>query len=104
MIGNTDMHGGNLGFLLRDGLPLSLAPGYDMLPMLFRPTAAGALVSRDVDFPMPSPTSLATWNEAASLADVFWQQVSAHEMISGDFRRIARDQRARLARLRERFG
>jgi hypothetical protein len=98
------MHGGNLGFFLREGLPLSLAPGYDMLPMLFRPSGTGALVARNVDFPMPSPASLAHWHEAAALADVFWRKVSGNKLVSDDFRRIAGEQRARLARLRERFG
>src|SRR3546814_15107976 len=32
LIGNSDMHPGNLGFHLVDAGPLGLAPAYDMLP------------------------------------------------------------------------
>ncbi|MGJ4749063.1 HipA domain-containing protein, partial [Leptospira sp. SA-E8] len=32
LIGNTDMHHGNLSFTADDGFPCALAPAYDMLP------------------------------------------------------------------------
>lgn len=37
LIGNTDMHGGNLAFLTRGTRIEELAPAYDMLPMLYMP-------------------------------------------------------------------
>jgi serine/threonine protein kinase HipA of HipAB toxin-antitoxin module len=38
LIGNTDMHFGNLTFWLGDTLPFQVAPAYDMLPMLWAPS------------------------------------------------------------------
>ena len=35
LIGNSDMHFGNLAFWLDDTLPFRVAPAYDMLPMLW---------------------------------------------------------------------
>jgi hypothetical protein len=43
LIGNSDMHQGNLGFHLADQGPLPLAPVYDMLPMSLAPSRTRAL-------------------------------------------------------------
>lgn len=43
LIGNTDMHFGNLSFLSDHGRPYVLAPAYDMLPMGFSPRRSGDL-------------------------------------------------------------
>ncbi len=104
MIGNTDMHFGNLGFFLDDALPLQLAPSYDMLPMLYRPAANGSLVPRDYQPPTPLPAALAHWQKAAAWGVTYWQRVAQHPQISVDFRRIADDNRGRLTALRQRFG
>lgn len=45
LIGNTDMHAGNLSFVSEHGRPYALSPAYDMLPMAFSPSAGG--VRRD---------------------------------------------------------
>lgn len=42
LIGNTDMHTGNLSFLTDGGMPYALAPAYDMLPMAFAPVGGDA--------------------------------------------------------------
>jgi serine/threonine protein kinase HipA of HipAB toxin-antitoxin module len=42
LIGNSDMHPGNLGFHLVDARPLELAPAHDMLPMFLAPSRTGA--------------------------------------------------------------
>ena len=104
MIGNTDMHFGNLGFFLDDALPLTLAPSYDMLPMLYRPTTSGSLMPRSYQPPPPSPATLPTWQSAAAWADDFWQRVAKHPQLSADFRDIANGNRTTLDRLRQRFG
>ncbi|HWU75241.1 MAG TPA: type II toxin-antitoxin system HipA family toxin YjjJ [Rhodanobacter sp.] len=104
MIGNTDMHFGNLGFFLGDRLPLQLAPSYDMLPMLYRPAANGSLVPREYEPPTPLPAALSHWQRAAAWAVAYWQHVALHPQISADFRRIAGANEARLTGLRERFG
>ena len=46
LIGNTDMHFGNLAFWLADTLPFQVAPAYDMLPMLWAPGLQGEIVDR----------------------------------------------------------
>ena len=43
LIGNTDMHAGNLSFVSDRGRPYELSPAYDMLPMAFSPTTGGVI-------------------------------------------------------------
>jgi hypothetical protein len=43
MIGNTDMHFGNLSFISEHGQPYQVAPAYDVLPMAFAPRRDGTL-------------------------------------------------------------
>ena len=103
LIANTDMHFGNLGFFLGDTIPLQLAPGYDMLPMLYRPATSGTVVARAFDPPPPTPAALPYWREAAVLANLYWQRVAAHPGISYDFRRLADANQATLQQRRQRF-
>jgi HipA-like C-terminal domain len=51
LIGNTDMHNGNLSFLNEHGQPCPLAPAYDMTSMAFAPSRSGNLPS---SLPAPS--------------------------------------------------
>jgi hypothetical protein len=104
MIGNTDMHFGNLGFFLDESLPLQPCPSYDMLPMLYRPAANGSIVPRAYQPPTPLPAALPHWQQAATWACTFWQRVMEHPQLSADFRRIAGENHAQLASLRQRFG
>ncbi|WP_313318823.1 type II toxin-antitoxin system HipA family toxin YjjJ [Stenotrophomonas sp.] len=83
LIGNTDMHLGNIGFDLIDSGPLPLRPAYDMLPMYLAPSAqsgnvrAPALVSINA----PNRTGQAAFIAwAAQLAVQFWQQVAEAEV------------------------
>jgi len=103
LIGNTDMHFGNLGFFLGDALPLPLAPSYDMLPMLYRPAANGAVVARAFEPPPPTPAALPTWRQAAAWAELYWQRAAQHPDIGDEFRRIADANHTVLGRLRRRF-
>lgn len=103
LIGNADMHFGNLGFFLDGALPLKLAPSYDMLPMLYRPAANGAVVARRLDPPPPTPAILPHWRVAAAWAGQFWRRVAQRSDISDDFRRLADANHATLERLRQRF-
>jgi hypothetical protein len=43
LIGNTDMHLGNLAFLSEHGQSYQVAPAYDMTPMAFAPNRSGQL-------------------------------------------------------------
>ncbi len=104
LIGNSDMHFGNLAFWLRDELPLSLAPVYDMLPMLWAPAAGGEIVPRTfAPFP-PTPAQAADWAVAAEWAEVFWARVAGDARVSPEFAGIAREAGAQVARLVGRFG
>ncbi|MET0937107.1 MAG: hypothetical protein ABWX83_14025 [Luteibacter sp.] len=103
MIANTDMHFGNLSFFLDDALPLQLTPGYDMLPMQYRPSVSGAVVARDFEPAVPMPADMTYWALAARWAETYWQRVAGHVSISDDFRRIADRNRESVAALIRRF-
>jgi hypothetical protein len=103
MIANTDMHFGNIGFFLGDALPLSLAPSYDMLPMLYRPASNGAIVAREFHPATPVPADMAHWQRAAAWAEEFWGRVTSTDDVSMPFRDIAAGHAESVARLRQRF-
>ena len=89
LIGNTDMHDGNLSFVPgEDGQSLQLAPVYDMLPMLYAPQRGVELPARDFVPPMPLPAQRELWIEAAQAAVVFWGLASTDKRISAEFRGI----------------
>jgi len=104
LIGNTDMHFGNLTFFLDLGLPLALAPTYDMLPMLWAPRPGDATPTPDFTPPAPMPADLELWSEAATMAERFWTRVESDARISEDFRAIASQALRAVRTLRERFG
>ncbi|MFA6960486.1 MAG: type II toxin-antitoxin system HipA family toxin YjjJ [Opitutaceae bacterium] len=103
LIGNSDMHFGNLAFWLRDELPLRLAPVYDMLPMLWAPAAGGEIVPRTYAPLPPTPAQAADWSVAAGWAEVFWSRVVGDDRVSPEFRQIGRDAGAQVERMRSRF-
>jgi hypothetical protein len=85
LIGNTDMHDGNLSFVPRaDGL--RLAPVYDMLPMLYAPQRGVELPDRTFAPRLPLPAERVHWQQAAQAAIDFWQRASRDARISHDFR------------------
>lgn len=43
VIGNSDMHPGNLSFVTDSGRPYELAPAYDMRPIAFAPRSSSEL-------------------------------------------------------------
>jgi hypothetical protein len=104
MIGNTDMHFGNLSFFLDDTQPLTLYPCYDMLPMLYRPAGDGSLASREFSPAEPLPATLAHWQRPAGWASTFWQRVAQHTRVTAKFASVASDDRTRIERIRQRFG
>jgi hypothetical protein len=97
LIANTDMHFGNLSFHLSFESPPTLAPVYDMLPMLYAPTAGDVVVAREFEPPLPTAANLDIWKEIAGLAVEYWRQVSTHPQISSDFIAIARRNTERVA-------
>ena len=84
LIGNTDMHLGNMSFLLTPKPPITLAPVYDMLPMIYRPGLEGQIPDRQ-QLPESSPSQK---GEAAMARD-FWARVASHHSVSASFRKIA---------------
>jgi hypothetical protein len=89
LIANTDMHYGNASLLWESSRPFSLAPSYDMLPMLYAPSANGELVARDFQPPIPTPRHRTLWFNAAAMAIKFWHQVASDRRITSDFQSIA---------------
>jgi hypothetical protein len=104
LIGNTDMHAGNLAFRQTDRLPLELAPAYDMLPMLWAPGPQGELMERSFAPQPPVPAAAGEWREMLDRARDFWQRVIADARVSREFAATARAAGEVLARLGERFG
>jgi hypothetical protein len=104
LIGNTDMHFGNLAFALADAAPLGLVPAYDMLPMLYAPGPNGAIVGQNFQPPVPLPRYHAAWLRAAQAAQQFWAAVESGGEISTGFRVLAAANGESVRRLLARFG
>ena len=95
LIGNTDMHDGNLA--LRPGL--ALAPAYDMLPMAYAPMRGGELPNREFLPAPPLPAEAPIWIKAAEAAVYFWNLCAGDTRISADFRRVCGDNGRTMAAL-----
>lgn len=99
LIGNSDMHDGNLAF--RPGL--TLAPTYDMLPMAYAPTRGGELPNREFSPDLPLPAEAPMWIQAAKAAVHFWNTCAEDTRISTGFRRICGDNGKNMAALLSRM-
>ncbi|WP_048440225.1 type II toxin-antitoxin system HipA family toxin YjjJ [Caenimonas sp. SL110] len=86
LIGNTDRHYGNISLLIRSG-SWSLAPAYDMLPMIYAPIN-GELIERDFDPAALRPTvdTLRQWTQAVDLALRYWKALAKDKRLSPGFR------------------
>lgn len=71
LIGNTDMHNGNLSFISEEDCPFELSPAYDIVPMTFAPTSGGGL--RDFINPISLNGNIrhAVWIRAEVLARAY---------------------------------
>lgn len=90
LIGNTDMHSGNLAVFvqlqdIRKGR-FELAPLYDMLPMRWRPDARSGGVAEYTRF---GPDAGALASDAAPIAVEFWQTLSGLQEVSPQLRAVA---------------
>jgi hypothetical protein len=92
LIGNTDMHEGNLSFKpsQHKGV-LELAPAYDMLPMLYAPVRGVEIPKRTFTPELPLPNDIGNWSIAAKAAELFWMTAANDKRISKEFRNSCRD-------------
>ncbi len=104
LIGNTDMHFGNLALWLGDSLPFQVAPAYDMLPMLWAPGPQGELVERSFSPVPPVPAAVDAWREAVGWAADFWRNLAQDERLSREFAGFARAALKTVERLRRFVG
>lgn len=101
LIGNTDMHFGNLSFYFSLGASLSLAPAYDMLPMLYAPITGDQLPQRNFEPPLPTADTLDIWPATVDLATQYWRDVASHDLVSREFAELARRNGEQLAALKK---
>ena len=85
LIGNSDMHTGNLSFVADHGRPYEIAPAYDMTPMAFRPTAGGGLTDTLAAATISASVDNDTWKRAGSLARVFCDTIKSDDRFSKRF-------------------
>ncbi|AEG01705.1 type II toxin-antitoxin system HipA family toxin YjjJ [Methylomonas methanica] len=85
LIGNSDMHTGNLSFISEHGRPYSIAPAYDMTPMAFAPRTGGGLPDSLSEAVIIGSISNETWRRAASLASTFLARVMESKVFSQRF-------------------
>ena len=106
LVGNTDMHDGNLSFLpdrgREEGRALHLAPIYDMLPMTYAPVRGVELPPRNYTPRLPLPAEAAAWQDAARAAMAFWALAASDQRISAGFRQVCADNATLLRKLRAR--
>jgi hypothetical protein len=69
LIGNTDMHQGNLSFIGDAAQAYELAPSYDMLPMAFAPSSSGALAATIPPLRLHPAVTSAVWHQALTCAN-----------------------------------
>jgi hypothetical protein len=97
LIANSDRHPGNLSFFWQPGDDrATLAPVYDMLPMLYAPSSGGEDTRKVFTLPFYDHTLLSVWKDAVSIATVYWERVVEDSRLSREFRKIAEHNRLAL--------
>lgn len=85
LIGNTDMHTGNLSFISSHGRPYDIAPAYDILPMGFAPKTGGSMANELKPASLPEFINGEIWQVALGLAKEFMAKVSCNGEFSANF-------------------
>lgn len=75
LIGNTDMHSGNLSFVSEHGRPYGIAPAYDMTPMAFAPRSGGGLPDTIPEANIHASITNQTWKRAEQLARTYLTRI-----------------------------
>ncbi len=101
LIGNTDMHFGNLSFLMDGVRVTALTPVYDMLPMHYHPRA-GEVVFADYELPAIGPELADVAGPALAASIDFWGRLEGDSRVSESFRGVAAQNIRRLRDLRPR--
>ncbi len=104
LIGNTDMHNGNLSFVAEQGRPYDLAPAYDMTPMAFTPRSGGGLPDAIPAAAIHAGVDNPTWRRAESLAQGFLLRVRAAAGFSPRFAPCIAELERHLATAGEKIG
>ena len=71
LMGNTDMHAGNLSFVSDTGRPYHLAPAFDMTPMAFAPNSGGKLNNTIPSLALHASVRNDIWRQALALAQSY---------------------------------
>lgn len=103
LIGNTDMHHGNLSFISAHGRPYHLAPAYDILPMGFAPKSGGEMVNTLRPATLLDAIDGETWREALELSERFFALASDCDRFSASFAPCLTALRAHLDEARSRI-
>lgn len=85
LIGNSDMHGGNLSFVSEHGRPYELALAYDVTPMSFAPTSSGRLPHAIHPITPHASVSHENWRQAQQLAQTYLASIQACDQFSPEF-------------------
>lgn len=86
LIGNTDMHFGNLSFMTEGGgRPYDLAPCYDMSPMGFAPRSSGGMSDGLPEPVLHESVRPQEWRDALALAHRYCEALFAAEGFSPRF-------------------
>ena len=85
LIGNTDMHAGNLSFVSDTGSPYHLAPAYDMTPMAFAPNSGGKLNNAIPSLALHASVRNKHWHHALIMAQSYLAALRDCGQFSADF-------------------
>ena len=85
LIGNTDMHYGNLSFVSEHGRPFELAPAYDMTPMAFAPTSSGRIPDAIPSIMLNSCVRNENWRRAKQMAHQYLDSLRATNGFNAEF-------------------
>lgn len=95
MIGNSDMHFGNISFTWSEGSRLALSPGYDMLPMRWAPVREE--MSQATLEPLAArPEWGPLFSTARDAAQSFWSTAAKLTELHPSLRKLARSNLAAL--------
>lgn len=85
LIGNSDMHHGNLSFVSELGRPYEIAPAYDMTPMSFAPTSSGRLPNAILPITIHSSVNNENWRLALQLATAYLSSLRTSSEFNPEF-------------------